>query len=271
MNTCLFKTLIVSLALVAGPLLADGKPQPVSPEQVTPLFKGKDLTGLSTWLKDTHHEDPRGVFKVTDGMIHLSGDGDGYVATKDVYRDYHLTVEYKWGKAHTGKYVRNSGVLLHAVGPDGNAGGAWPSCIECQLAQGCVGDLILIRGKNEQGEEIPVQATMETELAPDKRRHRWKEGGVKKTFPPTRGQLWWSNHDWDFEEFLDTRGKNDVESPVGEWTKVECLCRDASITIKVNGQTVNHVTDVYPTAGRVLLQTEGSEIYFRKFEIAPIK
>jgi hypothetical protein len=134
-----------------------------------------------------------------------------------------------------------------------------------------VGDLILIRGKDEKGEEIPVRITAETELAPDKRRHRWKEGGEKKTFPPTRGQFWWSKHDWDFEELLDTRGKNDVESPVGEWTKMECIADGDKLTIKVNGQTVNHVTDVYPSAGKILLQTEGSEIYFRKFEIGPIK
>lgn len=242
----------------------------VAPQKAMALFNGKDLSGWTTWLKDTKREDPRHVFQVSDGELHLSGDGDGYVATKDSYRDYHLSVEYKWGTAHKGKYVRNSGILLHATGPDGGAGGAWPSCIECQLAQGCVGDLILIRGKNEDGKDIDVQFTAETELAPDKRRHRWKAGGEKKTFPPTRGQFWWSKHDWDFEEVLDTRGKDDVESPVGEWTNVECIAAGDTLTIKVNGQTVNHVTKVFPSAGKILLQTEGSEIYFRNVEIRPV-
>ncbi|MGZ3336771.1 MAG: hypothetical protein ACXVBV_15690 [Isosphaeraceae bacterium] len=68
------------------------------------------------------------------------------------YRDYHLIVEHKWGKrTDGGKFVRNSGILLHATGPDGGAGGTWMSLIECQLAQGCVGDLIPIRGKDEAG------------------------------------------------------------------------------------------------------------------------
>ena len=58
-----------------------------------------------------------------------------------------------------GKYVRNSGILLNAVGPDGGAGGTWMSCVECQLAQGCVGDLIVIRGKAANGEVIPVKIT----------------------------------------------------------------------------------------------------------------
>jgi hypothetical protein len=268
MASRLIPLLMLASSIACDPLLAD---EPIIPKSAVALFKGKDLSGWTTWLKDTHREDPRHVFGVTDGMLHFSGDGDGYIATADAWRDYHLSVEYKWGQRHTGKYVRNSGVLLHATGPDGNAGGAWPSCIECQLAQGCVGDLILIRGKDEAGKEIPVRITAETELAPDKRRHRWHAGGEKKTFPPTRGQFWWSKHDWDFEEFLDTRGKDDMESPVGQWTKVECIANGAELTIKVNGQIVNHATDVFPSAGKILLQTEGSEIYFRNVEIRPVK
>src|SRR5206468_11090404 len=131
---------------------------------------GKDLTGLYTWLRDTKDKDPRNVFTVHDGMIHVSGDGFGYLATAKEWRDYHLTVEYKWGKrTDGGKYVRNSGILLHATGPDGGAGGAWMSSIECQLAQGCVGDLIVIRGKDAKGETIPVSLKSETVLGPDKR------------------------------------------------------------------------------------------------------
>jgi hypothetical protein len=258
-------------AAVHGGLAQDTKPQPIAPRQTIQLFNGRDLAGVTTWHKETQRDDPRRVFRVTDGMIHLTGDGNGYLATDKEYRDYRLVVEYKWGqKTDGGKYVRNSGILLHATGPDGGAGGAWPSCIECQLAQGCVGDIIVIRGKDEKGETIPVRVSAETELAPDGRRHRWKAGGELKTFPPTRGQLWWSRHDWDFKELLDTRGKEDVESPLGEWTRVECLADGSKLSIKVNGVLVNECREVFPAAGRILLQTEGHEIYFRKFEIHPL-
>ena len=260
------------IALFARPLIAqETKPEPVAPQKTTPLFNGRDLTGLTTWLKETKREDPKKVFRAEGGVIHVSGEGNGYVATDKEYRDYHLTVEYKWGeKTDGGKYVRNSGILLHATGPDGGAGGSWPSCIECQLAQGCVGDLIVIRGKDTQGETIPVRISAETSTSPNGRRHRWMASGERKTFPPTRGQLWWSKHDWDFAELRDTRGKDDVESPLGEWTRVECLCAGDRITIKVNGQTVNEVTNVFPSAGRILLQSEGFEILFRKFELHPL-
>ncbi|MGI8977992.1 MAG: 3-keto-disaccharide hydrolase [Pirellulaceae bacterium] len=267
--------LLMALIVAAGNPLwgADAaNKETVVPAKTVSLFNGKDLSGLTTWLKDTKRVDPRGVFKVEDGLLHLSGDGNGYVATERDYRDYRLLVEYKWGKkTGGGKYVRNSGILLHAIGPDGGAGGAWPSCIECQLAQGCTGDFIVIRGKDESAKEIPVRLTAETELAPDKRRHRWKKGGEAKTFPTTRGQLWWNNHDWDFEELIDTRGKDDVESPTGEWNRAEVVCAGSKITVSINGHVVNECYDVFPSAGRILLQTEGFEILFRKFEIGPIK
>jgi hypothetical protein len=257
--------------VLAAPLQGeDPKAEPASPKDgVVRLFNGKDLTGLRTWLKDTKREDPRKVFTAHDGLLHISGDGYGYLATDKQYREYHLIVEYKWGKrTDGGKYVRNSGVLLHAVGPDGGAGGTWMSSIECQLAQGCVGDLIVIRGKNEKKDTIPVRLTSDVVLGPDKK-PRWKKGGEPRVF--TNRQLWWSRHDPDFKELLDTRGKNDVESPLGEWTRVECVCADKRITVSVNGSVVNECYDVFPAAGQILLEVEGFEVFFRKFELHPLK
>jgi hypothetical protein len=256
---------------LAGSLPGDDQTvEVVSPKDgVIRLFNGKDLAGLSTWLKDTKREDPRKVFRVRDGVLHITGDVLGYLATDKAYRDYHLVVEFKWGKkTDGGKYVRNSGVLLHGVGPAGGAGGTWMSCVECQLAQGCVGDLIPIRGKDAEGKVIPVEFKSETALGPDKR-PRWKPGGAVRTF--AQKQLWWSRHDPDFKELLDTRGRDDVESPLGEWTRVECLCGGKRITVAVNGTTVNECFDVFPAAGKVLLQCEGFELFVRKFELHPLK
>ena len=158
------------------------------------------------------------------------------------------------------------GILLHATGPDGGAGGTWMSSIECQLAQGCVGDLIAIRGKDATGNVIPVKFTSDVVLGPDNR-PRWKPGGTAREF--TSGQLWWTRHDPDFKELIDTRGKDDVESPLGEWTRVECICKGDTITVKVNGTTVNSCRDTVPSAGKILLQSEGFELLVRKFELHP--
>jgi len=255
-----------ALSLVLAASVLQGQEAPTVPKDgVIALFNGKDLQGFTPWLKDTKREDPRKVFTVHDGMIHASGEGMGYVATEKEYKDYRLTVEFKWGtRTDGGKYVRNSGILLHATGPDGGAGGgAWMSCIEVQLAQGCVGDLIVIRGK-----DIPVTLTVDTVLGPDKR-PRWKKGGTPT--PYSGKQFWWSNHDPDFKELLDTRGKNDVESPLGEWTRMECVAEGNRLSIFVNGTQVNEAYDVSPAAGKILLQCEGHEVYFRNVELHPLK
>lgn len=252
-------------AVWPAPAAAD---EPIVPRRTIRLFNGRDLSGLYTWVKDTGSKDPRKVFTVHDGLLHVSGEIDGYAATRQAYRDYHLVVEYKWGaKTYNSKTVRNSGVLLHASGPDG-ARDPWMSSIECQLAQGCNGDLIVIAGKDAAGRAIPVTATSDTVLGPDGRT-RWKRGGTPTAYAGK--QFWWSLHDPDFEEWIDTRGKNDVESPLGQWTRVECICAADRITILINGTEVNEVHDVFPSGGKILLQSEGFEILFRKFELHPIK
>jgi hypothetical protein len=254
------------VALAVGVVRGEGRDSsPAAPEKVIPLFNGKDLAGLSTWLKDTGRSDPGRVFRVEEGLIRVTGEGLGYLATETPYRDYRLVLEYKWGRRTDGSgVVRNSGVLLHATGPDGAAGGTWMASIECQLAQGCVGDLIVIPGREANA---GPRLTSDVRIGRDKR-PRWAEGGTPRTF--TGGQLWWSKHDPDFRERLDTRGRDDLESPVGEWTRVECLCQGDRIEVLVNGVTVNKAYRVSPPGGKILLQSEGAELFVRKFELHPL-
>ena len=265
---------VVLVCLAAGSAAAaeHATQEPISPdEEVINLFNGKDLTGLYTWLKGMgRNNDPQGVFTVRDGVIHVSGEGRGYVATEKTYRDYHLIVEYKWGERVDGSgYVRNAGVLLHGTGPDGShRSGAWMASLECQLAQGCEGDLIVIRGSDENGKVIPIDITCETTIAADGKT-RWTKGGQRVKY--SGRQFWWSKHEPFFQEKLDTRGKDDVASRLGAWTRVECICEGDRVTIKINGVTVNEALDVWPTSGKILLQNEGNEMCYRRFELHPLK
>ncbi len=237
-------------------------------QQAIRPFNGHDLSGFTKWLQETKHDDPQSDYRVTDGIIHIGGRGMGYLATVDAYKNYHLSLEYKWGQRTDGsKYVRNSGILLHATGPHGNARGIWMASVECQLAQGCEGDLIVIRGEDQLGNEIPVTITSDTRIANDDRT-RWDPKGEVTEY--SGKQFWWSNHEAGFEELRDTRGKDDVASPLGEWTKVECICSGSRITIKINGTTVNECYNVFPAAGKILLENEKNEIYYRNIEIRPL-
>lgn len=238
--------------------------EPVTPTEVIRPFNGKDLTGFTTYLKEHGDKDPENVFRVTDETIHITGVGRGYLATTDSYANYHLSLEFKWGKKDDGSgYVRNSGIMLHSVGPDR----VWPASIEVQLAQGCEGDFIVIRGKDKNDKPIKTTMSSYVRFAEDKR-SRWSLGGEKITY--SGKQFWWLNHQPFFKEKLDTRGKNDLASPLGEWTRVECICKDDTIQTLINGQVVNEAVDVWPTAGRIMLQNEGSEVFFRKLEIRPL-
>lgn len=262
---------IVGTLLLLGPVMNAAAQQPVQavrPEQPIELFNGRDLSHFETWLKKTQQQDPQGVFSVQDGVIHVSGEDAGYLATRQAYRDYHLSLEYRWGERTFGsKYVRNSGVLLHGVGPHGGSRGVWMTCIEVQLAQGCAGDFIVIRGKDDAGETIPATLTSDTVLGTDKKT-RWQRGGKPTVY--SGRQFWWSQHDPTFKELIDTRGQHDVESQLGEWTRVDCICRGDRITVKINGTTVNECYDVFPSAGRILLQSEGFEMDFRKVMLRPL-
>jgi hypothetical protein len=266
--------LAAAILWTAMPCFAQTEQRSASSQVISPSdtiirpFNGRDLSGFTKWLQDSEREDPQGDYRVSDGSIHIGGHGMGYLATVDSYRDYHLSIEYKWGKRTDGSgNVRNSGILLHATGPDGNARGIWMASIECQLAQGCEGDFIVIRGDDENGNPIPVTITSDTTTAQDGRT-RWRKGGKKTVY--SGRQFWWSDHETGFQELLDTRGKEDVASQVGQWTKVECICDGSKITIKINGTTVNECYNVIPTAGKILLENEKNEIFFRNLEIRPL-
>lgn len=243
----------------------------VSPtDEAIQLFNGKDLSGLYTWLSDTQYEDPRGVFTVHDGLLHVSGDGFGYVGTKQSYRDYHLVAEWKWGERTwepRKERTKDSGILIHCVGPDGNYGGNWMASIESQIIQGGVGDFILVVGKYADGSPVPVRLTAEVVQDRDGE-SVWHRGGERKTFES--GRINWYGRDPDWEDKLGFRGPVDVESLDGEWTRQEVICEGGHVTNVVNGTVVNEGFDAFPSAGKIIFQAEKAEIFFRKIELWPL-
>jgi len=249
-----------------------------SPRVAHALFNGKNLDGLYTWLVDTKRQDPRHVFTVTNGWLQISGDGLGYLATTGEYRDYTLVVEYRWGTANThwgdriGK-ARDSGVFLHATGPDGNShdgNGAFMAGIECNLFEGATGDFLLIRGTNDDGSMIVPRIKFEGTARRDADGFRWFfPGGNQRTLEHW-GRVNWLKKTASWRDEFDFRGPQDVERPPGQWNRLETTCAGARIRLELNGQLVNEAFDVHPSAGKILLQCEGSEIFFRRIELQPL-
>jgi hypothetical protein len=251
---------------------------PISPAEPLRLFNGKDLGGFYTWLVDTKREDPRHVFAVTNGMIRISGEGLGYLATEKRYQDYHLIAEFKWGKTNwpwgdrIGK-ARDSGIFLHAIGPDGNSHdgqGAFMAAIECNMFQGATGDLLLIRGNAEDLSLIAPRLSAEVADQPDAYGwFTWLKGGERKTIE-RMGRLNWFGKNSEWNDRLDFRGARDVEKPYGEWNRIECVCDGDRVQIRLNGAVVNEAFDLFPASGKILLQCEGSEVFFRRLELLPL-
>jgi len=227
-------------------------------------FNGKDLSGFYTYTKGHKYEDPKKVFAVHDGMIHISGEEYGGVVTGGNFRDYHLITEWKWGEKTwppRERNTRDSGILLHCVGPDGTVGGQWMESQECQIIEGGCGDFIMVAGRSKPS------LTCETRIGPDKQSYYHKGGNL---VTKDSGRYNWWGRDPAWKDILGFRGKQDVEKPAGQWNRMEVVCDGDSITNIVNGYVVNVGTRSSVSEGKILFQSEGAEIFFRKIEVRPL-
>jgi len=260
-------------ACLAGHVVAE-ETKVISPtDGVIKLFDGKSLDGLYTYLQDTKYEDPKQVFRVTDGMLHVTGDGLGSVITKNEYRDYHLVLEFKWGPRTWGNRTtraRDSGLLIHSQGADGGYGGIWMPSLEVQIIEGGMGDFILVAGNDKEGKPVPLSLTCEVGRDRDGE-VIWQPGGKKETFDlNNRRRVNWFGRDPDWEDKINFRGPQDPDSPVGQWTRMDVICDGGHIEVFVNGVKVNEAFDAQPQQGRIQLQTELAEIFFRRWELYPV-
>lgn len=216
------------------------------------------------------HDDPKDIWKFTGGELHISGRGYGYVATKKNYRDYHLVLDFKWGEKTWGKReekARDNGLLVHGYGPHGAYAGTWMASIEAQIIEGGVGDVLVLSPKLPDGTELTTSLSSELTLDRDKEKIR-KKGSPRQAV--TKGRINWEKRDVDWADKKGFRGRDDVESPSGEWTRLEAIAKGDTLQYFVNGVLVNEGFEAKPSAGRVLLQTEAAEMFVRRYELWPL-
>ncbi len=119
----------------------------------------------------------------------------------------------------------NSGVLINVQGKDM----IWPHCIECQLMHEKAGDLVLM-GK---GAGVTVRDSSYMITSEEKR---------YSVIP----------------KFEDSS-----ENPVGDWNSYDITTLNGNIEVVVNG-VIQHIgSDMTPTEGTILFQSEGSAMQFR--------
>ncbi len=231
------------------------------------LFNGKNLDGWYTFIQKRGRDiDPKKVFTVHDGLIHITGEEYGSITTEKEYANYKLVVEFKWGE-HTYapriENARDNGILLHSTGVDGAYSGIWMYSIECQIIEGGVGDFLVVGDGSSQ-------FALTSTVAPEKQgsSYVFQPSGAPATI--NGGRINWFGRDPGWKDVKGFRGKNNIEKPLGEWNRMECIADGDKISIILNGTLVNQAFKVKPSAGRIQIQSEGAEIFFRKVALMPL-
>lgn len=247
------------------------------------LFNGNDLSGWYTYQRKPEpnsivaglkmedgkyvepiglNKDPLGVFTVVelDGgkVIRISGEVFGILVTDEEFEDYHLTLEFKYGEKRyppRENAKRDSGILYHSFGKEAARGGVWMSSVECQIQEGDTGDLWCVQATT-------AKVNVET------------DGDGKFKYNPS-GPL--QEFDWRGSRYCQR--SFDYEKPYGEWNTLDIYAfGDESIHV-VNGKKNMHLKDIryYEgdkstplTKGKIQLQSEGAEIFYRNIRIGPI-
>lgn len=264
---------LVVVGLCSSCLMAVADDSIAPSDGVIKLFDGHTLDNCYVWMKGAGRRDPQQVFKAHHGAIHVSGDGLGALVTQKRYRDYHLVLEFKWGERtwHERKEAaRDSGLLVHSGGADGAYGDAWLPSIEVQIIEGGVGDFVPVTGKGVDGKPVPISFTCQVERDRDGE-PVWNAGGKRETFAGKSLQrVNWFGRSVDWSDSKGFRGPKDVDSPHGQWTRLDVRCDGGHIETFVNGVKVNEAFDVEPRAGQLQLQTEMAEVFFRRWELWPL-
>jgi hypothetical protein len=222
--------LILSVCMAA----AFGFTPPCASQQPKKLFNGRDLAGWHGDVPADSNVRVRSPFVVRNGMLVSLGEPRGHLITNSRYRDYRLEIQYRF-PAKPG----NAGVLIHASTPRALYG-MFPRSIEVQMEHGNAGDFWCIL------ENIRVP-NMEARRGP---RANWGtiEGKERRIRNLTDGS----------------------EKPVGDWNTMVIEAVGRSIRVWVNGHLVNDGSDATADRGRIALQSEGSEVEFRKVLLTPI-
>ena len=210
--------------------------------------------------------DPDGVFTVVeeDGapVLRVSGEVYGALITRREFADYHLRLKVRWGERvwpPRTRLLRDSGVLYHSVGEPGvDWWRSWMLSQELQVMEGHMGDYWSIASSAADIRAFPPEGDLDPVAS------------VRQPFRP-------------FGAGAPNGGfclrSADHESPPGAWTTLELVTvGDRSVHV-VNGHVVMVLANSRAvvdgaerplTRGRIQLQSEAAEVFYKDVEIRPL-
>ncbi len=202
---------------------------PYTKDLFTLLFNGKNLEGFHTFLKGIgKNADPDTNFIVENNMLHVVGKDLGYAMTDKGYSNFHFKIDFKFGERRWGSRTKAKRDGGVCYNiPMAEPDSIWPQSIECQMQEGDVGDFWLLGFST-----IKVKG-IENKPANHTRMEKYADG----------------------------------EKPTGEWNTVEIISYNGRCVQIVNGIVVNVGEESSVKEGRILMQSEFAEIYYKNVKL----
>lgn len=186
------------------------------------------LDGWDIYLEETGRKDPDKNFRMEDGVLHVNGRQVGYVITQKTYGNYHLKVDFKWGlKRWPPRVDAKRDAGVCYHIAPDEPDKIWQQCIEYQVQEGDAGDFWLIGNTT-----IEVNG--------------------KRNAPAAYARI---------------PKMKDAEHPSGSWNTLEIISWNGKSVHVLNGEVVNYGKNASIESGRILLQSEYAEVFYRNVRI----
>jgi hypothetical protein len=248
------------------------------PQRMKPIFNGKDLNGWDVYIGPRYdsvkkdfvgepiglNKDPHRVFTVVEEegkpALRISGENFGGISTQQEFANYHLRLQFKWGKLkwHPKKNAkRDSGILYHAVGPHAVDWLFWMRSQEFQIQEGDCGDYWGCGGALA---DIPAS----------------KQGENKFIYAVDGPLLTFRDKGPNGRNCVK---REDAEKPSGQWNTIDLYCYGDTSVHVVNGKVVMVLFKLRQPAGdgdeplkkgKIQIQSEGAEVFYRNLEVEEI-
>ena len=192
-------------------------------------------------------------------VLKVTGEIYGSLCTLKEFGNYHLQLKVKWGGKKWPprlQELKDSGVLYHSIGDYGvDYWLTWKLSHEFQIQQGCFGDYWSTAG---------AKADIRSRIPEGEKSYVYDQNA---SLVSNRG-----NGDY-------CRRSKDFELPEGEWNTLDLFCfHDKSLQI-VNGNVVltlqnsryyKNGVEIPLTKGKIQIQSEGAEVYYKDIRIKAI-
>lgn len=197
---------------------------------ITRLLNGTDMKGWYTFLDSLgKNNDPSHNFSIVNNLLHIEGKYFGYLSTEKSYENYYLRVIFKWG------------VKKYPPRENGKR------------------DSGILYHFGDTEKDVVWPKSLECQVQEGDCGDYWCVGTMIDS-PNKYETAWGMKHIFRSENF---------ENPTGEWNVMEIICSGNQSEHYVNGRLVNCGINASVSKGKILLQSEGAEVYYRSAELMP--